>query len=139
MILINKNTVNQKDIRKKDRNELKNINVNVDYDKVKSGMCGTMHVGSDSYAMVVVKRLTPKSILVSYLADEDLARTEFDENNVEVLPDKYLDNYKNIQGYYLPTKFKFRKNGRWIREGFSLHGTGGLHIGRAENYRDPSF
>jgi len=89
--------------------------------------------------MVVVKRLTPKSILVSYLADEDLARTEFDENNVEVLPDKYLDNYKNIQGYYLPTKFKFRKNGRWIREGFSLHGTGGLHIGRAENYRDPSF
>lgn len=139
MILINKNTANQKDIRKKDRNKLKNIDVNVDYDKVKSGMCGTMHVGSDSYAMVVVKRLTPKSILVSYLADEDLERTEFDENDVEVLPDKYLDNYKNTSGYHGPTKFKFRKNGRWIKEGSSLHGTGGLCIGRAENYRDPSF
>ena len=139
MILISKNTGNQTDIFRKNRNELKNMHVNVDYDKVKPGMCGTMHVGSDSYAMVVVNRLTPKSILVSHLKDEDLERTEFDENDVEVLPDKYLVYYKATIGYHAPKKFKFRKNGRWIEEGSSLHGTGGLHIGRAENYRDPSF
>ena len=35
--------------------------------------------------------------------------------------------------------YKLRKNGRWVKKGNGLWGTGAVYFGHADEYRDPSF
>jgi hypothetical protein len=53
-------------------------------------------------------------------------------NYVKVNPDR--TGFVSIGDIYT-----LRKNGRWIKEGCGLWETGGVHFGKADNYRDPSF
>lgn len=99
------------------------------------GMTASMYVGSDIYPMVIVGIKTPKQIEVLHL-DHDFEK--YVENTDEgqfvkkdVLQKLIKSTNKEI--------FKLRKNGRWLPQGTGLHGTGGLRIGEAEYYRDPSF
>ena len=109
------------------------------------GLCGTQFVGSDTYAVVITEIISPKSIRVAnmHYADYSVKRP-LDENGNEYISPENMHNYMNINsdmiGFEPEGKvFKLRKNGRWIQEGNSLHSTGGVHFGVAEEYRDPSF
>ena len=119
-----------------DKSEKKNLYV---------GLCGTMYVGSDRYAVVITEVISPKCVRVSHMIDIDYEGNRIiDENGNEYLPripmGKYCKlNEKRTKFVSMGDVFKLRKNGRWIREGQSLWSTGAVHFGRADEYRDPSF
>lgn len=96
------------------------------------GLAATMFVGSDRYAMVVTKVITPKKIEVSHVYSENEFVTH--ENGIQTMPseilEKYLDN---------GITYTYRKNKRWMPFGEGLWGTCSIHLGHAEDYRDPSF
>ena len=107
------------------------------------GLCGTQYVGSDRYACVITEILTPKSVRVDWMHDEDYEHNRaIDENGNEFILDTSKYVHKNWQtgNYEISGKvFKLRKNKRWIQAGQGLWGTGAVHFGEADNYRDPSF
>lgn len=107
------------------------------------GLCGTQFVGSDCYAVVITEIISPKAVRIADMNDNDYDNNRLvDENGNEYLKD--MKNYARVnkeRTSIVPTGviFKLRKNGRWIQEGNSLWATGGVHFGKAEEYRDPSF
>jgi len=109
------------------------------------GLCGTMFVGSDRYAMVITEVISPKVVRVDHMNDEDYSKNiMIDENTMEYIPVNKMSNYTRVnedKTNIVPTGiiFKLRKNNRWIRQGNSLWGTGAVHFGHADNYMDPSF
>ena len=109
------------------------------------GLCGTMFVGSDSYAVVITEVISPKEVRVADMLDEDYNSEKItDENGCEYIPAYRMPKYAKVTEDL--TKFesigeiyKLRKNGRWIKKGCGLWETGGVHFGHSENYRDPNF
>lgn len=114
--------------------------------KLAPGMCATKYVGSDRYPMVVIKVISPKTIRVSHIQDQDMDKIVM-LNDIQYLPHsiikKYVENDHPDQwghyGYNAGTTYTLRKNGRWMPKGDSMWGTCSIHVGHADNYRDPSF
>ena len=109
------------------------------------GMGATMCCGSDRYAMVVTEVLTPKKIKVAHVLDEHENKF-ITENEIQYLPEDLLKVYSTFVpdkyghcGYHVPHTYTLRKNGRWMPLGTGMWETCSIHIGEAENYRDPSF
>ena len=110
------------------------------------GMGATMFVGSDRYAMVVTEVLSPKKIKVACILDEHEQYIKRNSDGIDILAPEFVEVYKQFApdeyGYchhYVPRTYTLRKNGRWMLQGEDMWGTGSIHIGHAENYRDPSF
>lgn len=106
-------------------------------EEVKIGTVGTMGVGSDAYAMVVVGKLSPKRILVSHMRDDDYRNYKLGRIDGAIMAES--GRYGEDAGYFSPSVFSLRKNGGWYRMGCSSKHTGAFWPGEAENYRDPSF
>ena len=128
-------------------NEVMNCNKSVK-NNIVPGMGATMYVGSDRYAMVVTKVITPKKIMVAHLRDEDENKLITDENGVQMLPEDLLEFYMHQNqtdkwgyhlSYYHSIEYSLRKNGRWMPKGQNMWGTSAIHIGEAESYRDPNY
>lgn len=100
------------------------------------GMTATMYVGSDRYAMVVTKVITPKKIHVNHLFDMHEDKLIIGPTGIEYLPGELVKHYSSHPDYIVYT---YRKNGRWMPQGQGCWGTCSIHLGEAENYRDPSF
>ena len=113
---------------------------------LKPGMGATMYCGSDRYPMVVTAVLSPKKIMVAHVLDAHEDKFTTDKNGVQMLPQEYLDKYKEFKpdkygycGFYVPREYSYRKNGRWMPKGKGMWETSSIHIGCADSYRDPSF
>ena len=128
-------------------NEVMNCNKSVK-DNVTRGMGATMYVGSDRYAMVVTKVITPKKIMVAHVLDKHMNEFVTDENGVMTLPDEVMefydrqnktDEYGYHLSYYHSSEYTLRKNGRWMPKGRGMWETSSIHIGEADEYRDPNY
>ena len=106
-------------------------------EEVKIGTVGTLGVGSDSYAMVVVGKPSPKRILISHMYDDDYRNYKLGRIDGEIMVKS--GRYNKNAGFFAPTIFSLRKNGRWYLKGTSSKYTGAFCPGEAENYRDLSF
>ena len=105
------------------------------------GMAATMFVGTDRYAMVVTEVISPKKIRVDHMNDSDYDTLNEDEK-MQQLSKKQMKDYVVVNDKTITPSgdiFSYRKNHRWIKEGQDLWSTGSIHLGHAENYRDPSF
>lgn len=100
------------------------------------GLCGTMFVGSDRYAVVVTEVCTPKKVKVRNLPwkFDDLVETK---KGLQYVKTEHLDSIINEQG--TPFTYTLRKNNRWMPKGKDCWGTCSIHFGHAQNYQDPSF
>ena len=110
------------------------------------GMGATYFIGSDSYAMVVTEVLSPKSIMIAHAIPSHEDKFVTNEDGLDILPEEFLKEYEKFvpdefgyKSYNVPRKYTLRKNHRWVEEGRGLWDCGGIHIGHAESYRDPSF
>lgn len=110
------------------------------------GMCGTMFCGSDRWPMVVTEVLSKKKIRLAHMSSKDYNLTEKkkDQEGNEYLPDACMREYARVShedNKIVPDGkiYTFRKNHRWMEEGSSLWSTGAVHLGEADEYRDPSF
>lgn len=115
------------------KSEIKNIKV---------GMAATLFVGSDRYAMVVTEVISPKKIRVSHMMDEDYSTLNENDNNIQMLSKNQMKKYIYVTDTSIipiGVVYSYRKNKRWIAEGSGLWETGGIHLGHATEYRDPSF
>ena len=115
------------------KSEIKNIKV---------GMAATMFVGSDSYAMVVTEVISQKKIRLSHMMDEDYSTLNENDNNIQMLSKNQMKKYIYVTDTSIipiGVVYSYRKNKRWIAEGSGLWETGGIHLGHATEYRDPSF
>jgi len=110
----------------------------------KVGMVATMFVGSDRYAMVVTEVFNNKKIKVTYIDHEDMNSIIVNENSSDYLPDNVMNKYASINdnrtGWEgVGSVYTYRKNKRWMPHGEDCWGTCSIHLGKAENYRDPNF
>ena len=125
-------------------NEVMSCRISVK-DNLEIGMAATMFVGSDRYAMIITEVLGPKKIRVDHMDDTDYKEIEnYTDGNVQILRGTRMIKYAKISedGTHWEGTGKIytlRKNGRWMPEGEGLWGTCSIHIGNADNYRDPSF
>ena len=110
------------------------------------GMCGTMYCGSDRYAVVVTEVLSAKRIKVAHLLDKHEPYIRCNDEGVDILSPEFVEDYKQFVpdqygycGYHVPRIYTLRKNGRWMPAGKGMWETCSIHIGHAENYRDPNF
>lgn len=114
-------------------------------DNIEIGMAATMYVGSDRYAMVITEILGPKKVRVAHMDHTDYEEIEnYTEGNVQILRGTRMIKYAKISDDGKRWEgtgkiYTLRKNGRWMAEGDGLWGTCSVHIGKADNYRDPSF
>ena len=106
-------------------------------EEVKIGTVGTLGVGSDTYAMVVVGKPSPKRILVAHMRDDDYRNYKLGRIDGQIMAES--GRYGEDAGYYAPSVFSLRKNGGWYLKGTSSKYTGAFWPGEAENYRDPNF
>ena len=126
-------------------NEVMNCKVSVK-NQIVSGMGATMYCGSDSYAMVVTDVVSPKTIKVAHVYDCD-ENVFINKDGIDVMPEVTLEKYKNMKDWYpccgqtfgVKLIYTLRKNGRWMPKGKGMWETCSIHIGCAENFRDPSF
>ncbi len=99
----------------------------------KVGMVGTMYVGSDRYPIVVTRVFSPKKISICHMTDEDWK--EYETYNESNLPDVI-----DVSGYHNDNIiYTYRKNKRWMPQGFGQWETCSIHLGKANLYLDPSF
>jgi len=115
------------------------------------GMLATMFVGSDRYAVVVTEVMNDKHIRVKTIYDDSVLenhtahmKTGYTDNDYDYLPLEYLANslyvtVENNKWCGTGKEYTLRKNGRWLPVGSGLWDTCSIHLGTAENYRDPSF
>lgn len=104
---------------------------------IKAGLCGTMFVGSDRYAVVVIKVLTPKKIEIKHLPwdFENIVETK---DGLQHIKEEHLEKLINNSKEEALT-YTLRRNKRWMPQGQDCWGTSAIHLGKAENYADPSF
>lgn len=126
-------------------NEAMNCKASVK-NEITSGMCGTMYVGSDRYAVVVTEVISPKKIKVAHMLDEHEQYIRQNDNGADILSPEFVEVYAQFVpdqwgycGFHVPRIYTLRKNGRWMPAGKGMWETCSVHIGHAENYRDPSF
>ena len=112
----------------------------------KVGMCATMFCGSDRWPMVITEVISKSTVRAAMMSDTDYRWTkkEHDSDGNEFLPSDALDNYTKTDPVSLdkePTGriYSFRKNHRWVEKGNSMWSTGVIHLGEADEYRDPNF
>ena len=111
----------------------------------KFGMCATMFAGSDRYAMVVTEVISKDKIRVDHMAASDYQGEKYtDETGAEFIPIFDMCKYAKVNddqtGFTSRGKiYTLRKNHRWMPKGESLWGCSAIHLGKAEEYRDPSF
>ena len=109
------------------------------------GMCATMFVGSDRYAMVVTEVINKKKIRIDHMADDDYNGEKYsDQNGTDFVPVFNMNKYARVNdkqtGFESTGKiYTYRKNKRWMPAGKGLWDTCSIHLGKPENYRDPSF
>lgn len=109
------------------------------------GMCATMFVGSDRYAMVVTEVINKKKIRVDHMTDEDYnGEKHSDQNGADFVPIFNMNKYARVNDEHTGFEstgqiYTYRKNKRWMREGDDCWGTRSIHLGKADNYMDPSF
>lgn len=120
-------------------NEVMNGHVHL-MSNILPGMGATRFVGSDRYAMVVTKVVSPKKVMVAHLKDNHLDKM-IEKDGCMYLPEEYLKEYENLpeHSYYASEEYSLRKNKRWMEKGSGLWDTGSIMIGYAENYSDPCF
>lgn len=112
---------------------------------IKVGMGATMFVGSDEYPMVITEVISNKKIRVAHMHDGDYeCNKHITTNGIEFIPNEHMYKYVRVNDTAtnivpIGEIFTLRKNGRWMKEGAGLWETGGIHIGKAEEYMDPSF
>ena len=126
-------------------NEAMNCKASVK-NEITPGMCGTMYVGSDRYAVVVTEVISPKKIKVAHMLNEHEQYIRQNENGIDILSPEFVEIYAQFVpdkwgycGFNVPRTYTLRKNGRWMQQGSEMWGTSSVHIGHAENYRDPCF
>lgn len=113
------------------------MNCHMTDDPIKPGSPATMYVGSDRYAMIVLEVKSPKRIIVAHMHDTDYEVYLKDPESFNGA--EAIKKYDKFGSYYKGTPYSLRKNGRWMPVGAGMWDTCSLHIGEAENYRDPSF
>ena len=124
-------------------NEVMNCRKSVSTPEV--GMLGTKYVGSDRYAVVVTKVFSPKKIEAVTLYDYDRYYSCYAKvkDGIEYLgPDglkEVMENYKKTEYHNPYFIYTFRKNKRWIMAGLGMWETCSIHLGIADEYRDPCF
>ena len=123
-------------------NEAMNCNKSEKYN-LYVGLCGTQYVGSDRYACVITEIISPKSVRVAWMDNNDYAHNRVkDEDGNEFIRNMgaYVRvNHERSKIEVIGKVYKLRKNGRWIEEGHDLWSTGAVHFGEADEYRDPCF
>ena len=108
-------------------------------------MCATMFVGSDRYAMVVTEVINKKKIRVDLGAGGVYKREKHsDQNGADFVPIFNMNKYARVNDEHTGFEstgqiYTYRKNKRWMREGDDCWGTRSIHLGKADNYMDPSF
>ena len=108
-------------------------------------MCATMFVGSDRYAMVVTEVINKKKIRVDHMIDDDYNGEKYsDQNGADFIPIFNMNKYARVNdeqtGFESTGRiYTYRKNKRWMPAGSGLWETCSIHLGKADNYRDPSF
>ena len=111
----------------------------------KVGMCATQFCGSDRWPYVVTEVISKNKIRVDGMNDFHYSSEKIiDENGAEFLYPKMMGYYTKITEdgkTMVPTGkiYTYRKNKRWIREGKDMWDTGAIHLGKADEYRDPNF
>lgn len=107
---------------------------------IKVGMCGTMFCGTDRWPIVVTEAISKKKIRVVMMNDNDYHNNiKTDENGVDCLDPSIVEMNYVVQGTPLGKIYSYRRNMRWIQEGHDMWETGAIHIGKADEYRDPDF
>ena len=109
------------------------------------GMCATMFVGSDRYAMVVTEVINKKKIRVDHMNIEHYnGEKRKDDSGAEFIPLHKMNAYAEVNDEctsIVPCGqiYTYRKNKRWMPAGSGLWETCSIHLGKADNYRDPNF
>lgn len=124
-------------------NEVMNAKVSSTTPKV--GMCATQFVGTDRWPYVVTEVLGKNKIRVEHMNSfHYTSEKEIDENGIEFLPKKMMGYYTTITEdgkTMVPVGeiYTYRKNKRWMPAGKDMWGTASIHLGKADEYRDPDF
>lgn len=115
-------------------NESMNLKKSETFPKV--GMCGTMFCGTDRWPIVVTLVKGKKTIKASMIYDEDFHNNIVEKDGIDYLeiPEEKMKNYLQYSKTYT-----YRKNYRWMQEGHDMWQTGAIHLGKADEYRDPDF
>jgi hypothetical protein len=98
--------------------------------KPKIGMGATMGIGSDCYPYTIVEILSDKRIAVTADISTPTGKHDYFRNQDY----DYTSNPDGVKEIYT-----LRKNGRWVREGETMHSGRCLHIGSRRRYDDPHF
>lgn len=101
------------------------------------GEAATKYVGSDRYPMVITKVKSKHCVVAVEVSDKDYEKFVSNENNIQYLPNEVLEKYLNDSEFN--SEYTLRKNGRWMKKHSGLWETGGIYLGSAELYLDPSF
>ena len=112
-------------------NEMMGCRMSVSPENVKVGMMATMFVGSDRYAMVVVAHPSTNRIDVEYYSKSV-------HGDIHVINGIEYANV-NSDEHYDSFQYSYRKNYRWMPVGSDMWGTCSIHVGKGEEYIDPSF
>lgn len=104
----------------------------------------TYSIGSDSYAMTVIKY---ENNVVSVQHDKDIPTNNHDvygEQKNLYVPDENgrIEHYKQYNWYDGPRWFKVKYNSktkRWIKNNIFGRHPATIHFGFRRTYRDPSF
>ena len=125
-------------------NEMMNAKMSVL--KPELGMVATMFVGTDRYAIVVTEVFNDKKIRVDYLEDSEMSNVatvegkNWDRFPWTLLCSNHVTVNDSHNGYHgVGRVFTYRRNKRWMQEGHDCWVTCSIHLGKAENYRDPNF
>ena len=101
------------------------------------GVTVTYFIGSDRYPYVITSVITPKKICIARLDHEDYEKNLYtDENGVQRLNDNRISDYI---AHAMDKVYTKRRNGRWVQDGDGQWAPGGIDIGHADHYLDPSF
>ena len=109
------------------------------------GMCATMFCGTDRWPYVVTEVFTNKKVRVAMMNSDDYKSEKIvNEDGTESLASYLMGKYVRISDdkktlVPIGKIFTYRKNHRWMQEGSDLWGTGAIHLGKADEYRDPNF
>ena len=110
------------------------------------GMVGTMFVGTDRYAMVVTEVFNKKKVRVDYIDDNEMQYiVQAEGKKWDRLPWCFIQaNHVRTNDAHTGWEgrgkiYTYRRNLRWMPEGQGCWGICSIHLGKAENYRDPNF